>query len=68
MEGSWQLVSAGQYCSNVIFTPDGLHAGSDEVLLYKSEEDEWSTVGQLSTPRYFHGMSLVPGRTMDFCF
>ena len=39
-----------------------------EVLLYNSEEDEWSTVGHLSTPRYFHGMSLVPGSTMDFCF
>ena len=39
-----------------------------DVAIYNSEDDEWSMVGHLSTPRYFHGMSLVPGRTMDFCF
>ena len=40
---------------------------TDEVLLYNSEEDEWTTVGHLSTPRVYHAMSLVPGSTADFC-
>ena len=40
---------------------------TDEVLLYNSEEDEWTTVGHLSTARYYHGMSLVPANTVDHC-
>ena len=39
----------------------------DEVLLYNSEEDEWSTVGHLSTARSSHAISLVPGNTVDLC-
>ena len=38
-----------------------------DVLIYNSEEDEWTTVGHLSTARSFFGMSLVPGDTVDFC-
>ena len=40
---------------------------SDEVLLYNSEEDEWTVVGHLSTARSTHGMSLVPANTADHC-
>ena len=40
---------------------------TDDVLQYNSEEDEWTTVGHLSTARGWHGMSLVPGSTADFC-
>ena len=39
----------------------------DEVLLYNSEEDEWTTVGRLSIARHYHAMSLVPKETADFC-
>ena len=49
--------------------PAGGSTGSttDEVLLYNSEEDEWTTVGHMSTPRAEHGMSLVPANIADFC-
>ena len=39
----------------------------DEVLMYNSEEDKWTTVGHLSTARIYHAMSLVPGNTADHC-
>ena len=48
-------------------TTDSLTHWTDEVLLYNSEEDEWTTVGHLSTARYYHGMSLVPANTVDHC-
>ena len=50
--------------------PAGGWTGSttiDEVLLYNSAEDEWTTVGHLSTARSGHGMSLVPANTADHC-
>ena len=49
--------------------PAGGHSGSyhDEVLLYNSEDDEWTTVGHLATARANHGMSLVPADIADFC-
>ena len=40
---------------------------TDDVLLYNSEEDEWTTVGHLATARGWHGMSLVPANTVDLC-
>ena len=40
---------------------------TDDVLQYNSEEDEWTTVGHLSTARSEHGMSLVPASIADFC-
>ena len=40
---------------------------TDEVLLYNSEEDEWTTVGHLSTARVYHAVSLVPANTTDYC-
>ena len=45
----------------------GIGSPTDEVLLYNSEEDKWTTVGHMSTDRVGHGMSLVPGSTADFC-
>ena len=39
-----------------------------DVLIYNSEDDEWTTVDHLSTARGWHGMSLVPANnTVDFC-
>ena len=53
---SWQF--AGGYTGSTL---------SDEVLLYNSEDDEWTTVGHLSAGRNDHAMSLVPRNTVDFC-
>ena len=39
----------------------------DEVFMYNSEDDEWTTVGQMSMRRSDHGMSLVPGNITNFC-
>ena len=40
---------------------------TDEVLLYNSAEDEWTTVGHMSEARRWHAVSLVPGDTVDHC-
>ena len=48
----------------------GGHDGNylTDVLIYDSGEDEWTTVGQMSTARgYGHGMGLVPKETADYC-
>ena len=57
------------YNNNSWWSAGGYNGSSyiDEVLLYNSEEDEWTTVGHLSTARAYHAMSLVPGSTADFC-
>ena len=38
-----------------------------DVDFYNSEEDEWTTVGHMSTARGFHAISLVPKETADYC-
>ena len=57
------------YCKlNPSFTAGGWNRNwFTDVVIYDSEEDEWTTVGHLSTARSFHGISLVPGNTVDFC-
>ena len=46
---------------------DGNSVSTNGVHLYNSEDDEWTTVGQMSTGRNDHAMSLVPGNVRDFC-
>ena len=38
-----------------------------EVLDYDPDADKWTKVGELATPRYYHGMSLVPKETANYC-
>ena len=38
-----------------------------EVLDYDPDADKWTKGGELATPRYYHGMSLVPKETANYC-
>ena len=38
-----------------------------DVLDYDPDADKWTKVGQLAKARYYHGMSLVPKETADYC-
>ena len=38
-----------------------------DVLEYKAQTDQWKIVGHLAKGRSYHGMSLVPFETEDFC-
>ena len=38
-----------------------------DVLIYNSEDDEWTIVDHLSAARGWHGMSLVPANIEDHC-
>ena len=57
---SWSWCTAGGYTDNY-------GSYTDEVLLYNSEEDEWTTVGHMSKARTWHAVSLVPGNIVDHC-
>ena len=37
------------------------------VLDYDPDADKWTKVGQMANGRSFHGMSLVPAETADYC-
>ena len=38
-----------------------------DVLDYDPDANKWTKVGQLAKARYYHGMSLVPKETADYC-
>ena len=38
-----------------------------DVLDYDPDADKWTKVGQLATARFYHGMSIVPRETANFC-
>ena len=38
-----------------------------DVIDYDPDENKWTKVGQLATVRFYHGMSLVPKETADYC-
>ena len=38
-----------------------------DVLDYDPDTDKWTKVGEMAHTRYFHGMSLVPKETADYC-
>ena len=38
-----------------------------EVLDYDPDEDKWTKVGTMTKGRQYHGMSLVPKKTADYC-
>ena len=37
------------------------------MLDYDPEADKWTKVGEMANARYYHGMSLVPKETADYC-
>ena len=42
----------------------------NEVFIYDPEEGhrgKWIIVGKLAKARYYHGMSIVPRETTDYC-
>ena len=45
---------------------DGKKALAD-VLDYDPDENKWTKVGRLTKARFYHGMSLVPKETADYC-
>ena len=38
-----------------------------EVMIYNSDKDKWTTVGQLGRSRSGHAMSVVPKETAKYC-
>ena len=38
-----------------------------DILEYDAQKDQWKTVGHLAKGRYYHGMSLVPYETQNYC-
>ena len=40
----------------------------NDVLEYNAKKDQWKTVGHLAKGRQYHGMSLVPYDTENYCF
>ena len=38
-----------------------------DVLDYDPDADKWTKVGEMAHARYYHGMSLVPKETADYC-
>ena len=38
-----------------------------EVLDYDPDADKWTKVGEMAKARSYHGMSLVPAKTADYC-
>ena len=41
--------------------------GLKDVLDYDPDADKWTRVGYMAKTRYYHGMSLVPKETADYC-
>ena len=38
-----------------------------DVVDYDPDADKWTKVGEMAKARSFHGMSLVPAETADYC-
>ena len=38
-----------------------------DVLDYDPDADKWTKVGEMAKARSYHGMSLVPAKTADYC-
>ena len=57
------------YIIIIILTPGGWgnRDWHTDVVMYNSEEDTWTTVGQMAQKRSIFGVSLVPSNTVDFC-
>ena len=45
----------------------GSGSGLADVLDYNPDADKWTKVGEMAKARSFHGMSLVPAETADYC-
>ena len=54
----WHIITGGQEDHTNILA---------EVLDYDPDADKWTKVGQMAKARYYHGMSLVPKETADYC-
>ena len=71
-----KFLVTGEYCenkqillSNMILYTGGYYGSTkySDTLVYDLQSNRWSSVGQLSSIRYLHAISMVPGETMDYC-
>ena len=46
---------------------NNISEGLKDVLDYDPEADKWTKVGEMAKARSYHGMSLVPAKTADYC-
>ena len=46
---------------------DSEHKSFADVLDYDPDADKWTKVGEMAKARHYHGMSLVPKETADYC-
>ena len=62
-------MSDDSFILNVLIFITGGHGVKThaDVLDYDPDENKWTKVGQLTTARFYHGMSLVPKETADYC-
>ena len=54
----WHIITGGQEDHTNILA---------EVLDYDPDADKWTKVGEMAKARSYHGMSLVPAKTADYC-
>ena len=47
--------------------PKSGQTGRSVVLDYDPDADKWTKVGEMAKARSYHGMSLVPAKTADYC-
>ena len=55
------------FCLHVTGGDKGYGTNLKEVLKYDTQRNRWTNVGQLSTTRRNHAMSLVPKETANYC-